>query len=497
MDTSRQLPPSIAKAQESLTPYIKQRKEAAEIRRILASHLNSCINHKDRSTLSRPLSLLNRPIDSNVSEQRTRGLQKEYLRCVQANNNARREFVGISTEHRQVKDESSDEAQIPQSSNEISSFTDSYLDMIKQRQRHERLRIVQDYVDVLCQKPAASVDQLNPRLVLRDVESLPKVPSEVLDVPSTAHSSSGTDLASLIDRLEKSVLKAKMLLKSEQKALAKVKANHDAPATSTGSRLHALGSARNELILWMETEFACAEDNSPDAQQLSGTSDARGKEYIDAQLAIIHRQYTRYAKSRQRLILAAAGTLETPLTKTVEATANSTDSEEPYESTQAPIALPYLQQIVAISNDQKTIVQQKAHLTTTLIKQFKEGIQELDRLAEESHLLASHPMSAAQSQNKYKEKGTSFEEYISQHEKPEYLHRAKAWVSAADLAGKSTEVSVLESIEDGKFMVERAQGSLETLRKILGSTDPETEIGTDIWNGLDGMLGVINSDGPE
>lgn len=496
MEALLDLPQPIKKAQKSLEPYIKQRNEAARIRRVLASHLNCHINQDNEHSLARPLSLLNTTSNVDAPEQSIRGLHKEYLRCARANVQARNEFASISKGHRQANEDEGFRTRVVSSQDGSSTTIESFLEVVRQRQKHERLRIVQDYIDALCQKPSSTPEHLDPRIVLKDVETLPKVPPEVLNAPTISQSLGRIDLNGLMDQLEKSVLRAKMLLKNEQKLLEKVRTRNDPSSESYRGRLQALGSTRNELISWIEAELVRAGETSStvDDHSVAGTS-TRGKDYIDAQLASIHRQYSRYAKSRQKLILAATGRLETPPVAVEDEENVSTTVKEPYISNGVQIVFPYLEQMVAISNDQKAIIQQKSHLSISLAKQLKETNQGLDRLAEESHLLPSHPMSSAASTQRHAEVPISFGDEISSHEKPDSARRAQAWVFAAESAGKATELSILGTLEEGGSAVENAHQTLEHLQRLLGNvTDSTPKVGGDIWTVLDGSLGVIKGD---
>lgn len=496
MEVLLNLPQPIKNAQKSLEPYIKQRNEAAQIRRVLASHLNSYVNQDDEHSPARPLSLLTAASNVDTPEHGIKGLHKEYLRCARANVQARNEFASLSKGHRQANEDEGFGARTTASQNVSSSSMDSFLDVVKKRQKHERLRIVQDYIDALCQKPSSTPEHLDPRIVLKDVETLPKVPPEVLNPPTISQSLGGADLNGLVDQLDKSVLRAKMLLKNEQKLLEKVRTRNGLPSESYGGQLQALGSARNELISWIEAELARAGDSSStvDDYEMAVTG-SRGKEYIDTQLASIHRQYGRYAKSRQKLILAATGRLEIPPV-TVEGDEDvSTTIKEPYVSSGVQVVFPYLEQMVSISNDQKAMIQQKSHLSISLAKQLKETNQGLDRLAEESHLLPSHPMPAVPSIQKHAEVPVSFGDEMSNHEKPDSSRRAQAWVFAAESAGKATEQSVFATLDEGGSALENAHQTLDDLQRLLGNViDSTPKAGGDIWAVLDGSLGVIKAD---
>lgn len=478
------LPEPIIKVQKSLAPYLKQRQETALIRRLLAAHLKSHLtNHCEKFLLSRPLSLLNPATTVDSSSPGARGLQREYLRCASANVKARIDHAAISRAHHiTLEDVTSSKAS---SDLAVTAFTD----VIRHRQKYERMGILQDYVDTLGQKPAGSKEHFDHRLVLKDVDVLPSMPSEVMNGSSSLQASGGTDLKELVDQLEKSVLRAKLLLKREQKLLEQVRNDKLSSNQIHGGRLQALGSTRNELINWIEAELARAGDSSLEGQAV-GNVGGQGKEYIDTQLAAISRQYTRYTKSRRKLIIGTTGRLEAPPVVTIEEDTPETLANEAYVSNGVSAMLPYLERMIQTAGQQKDIIQQKSHLTTTFAKQLKEAGLGIDRLVDESHLLQSHPLSTAKSKAK-----ASFGEDMASHEKPNLSHRAQAWVCASSEAGRVTRGVAIKKMEEGGDVVDDAQATVINLQRLL-ATDSESE-SKDIWTILDGTLGVINEDGAD
>jgi hypothetical protein len=492
MEVSYELPQSMKLIQNSLKPYIKQRKEVVLIRRILATHLSSHVNQGDGQSLTRPLSLLYATSEVISPEHGIKGLQKEYIRCARANIETRREFDVLRKEH-QVHES----VQVSHSHNDTIPAMESFLDVVKQRQKHERLRIVQDYVDVLCQKPAAAVEHLDAQLVLKDVDTLPNVPPEVLTAPIVSQSPGTPGLNTLLDQLEKSVLRAKLLLKDEQRLLERVKSRSILPSGGSGGRLHALGSTRNELISWIEAELASTGESSstPSDLEATTTTENLGKDFFDSHLTSIHRQYNRYTKARQKLILAATARLEVPLSSSLEDAPPDALRKQPYKSSGIHIFSTYLDQIMSISNEQKSMAQQKSHLSISLAKQLKDSGQGLDRLSEESHLLPLYPIPTSRSNRV--EAPASFADEVTIHERPDLSQRAHAWVFAADSAGKVTHESTHTMLEESGSTIEAAYLVLDELRKLLGNTDATDASPmpvADIWASLDGTLGVIKGD---
>jgi hypothetical protein len=99
MDDLDSLPGPVKEVQRSLHPFVKKRQEVIEIRRILALHLTSHISSDEARSIARPLSLLETSCGFETIPHGFRGTQKEYLRCVRANINARTENAAIRREH--------------------------------------------------------------------------------------------------------------------------------------------------------------------------------------------------------------------------------------------------------------------------------------------------------------------------------------------------------------------------------------------------------------
>ena len=514
MDQSDNLPEVFKQVQSSLEPYIKQRQEVARIRRILTGHLSSHVNPSE-GQISHPLALVEATHSGEQSSSGIRGVHKEYLRCVRANIKARKEYARISKQHQSYAEVGDSRSAIATSSNAQNNSATSltlFLDLVKERRKHDRLRIVQDYFDMLAQKPPAAGDYFDPKMVLKDVESVPQVPPEVMNLGGPTRSLEGTDLNELVGRLEKSVLRAKLLLRKEQTLLAKVKADFKskgrASPTGPGVRLQALGTTRSELINWIEVELAGAGDDSPESgneQEFPHTGD-RANDYIDTQVTLIRRQYARYTKARQTLLLAATRKLDAPASSMCDdLTVVPGGKNEPDSlSLTSHIMHPFLEEIVSVSTEQKSMIQQKSYLSISLAKQLKEVSQGLDRLADESHLLTAYPMPAGISQRKALDGPVSFGDGISNHEKPASSHRARPWVFASGAASNATKDTVSQKLEEGEVSVLEVQKTLLELRSLLGEDIDRGGAGTtktggpersdDIWATLDGHLGVIKRD---
>ena len=229
--------------QKMLDPYIRPREEVAHIRRVLALHLDSCL--KDGSSTG-PLALAE-PSNQKPSPA-TQGVYKEYLDALRANIRARNEYKACA------QDIGRAQAHTLTASSTQDPMHDHLTTMTLQK-KQERLQTVDQHLDLLTQKPAASPDFLDPNEMFQYSRPLPDIPKDVVNSLTLDNDQPDTQLKDLIDQLEKHVLRTKLLLKREQQLLDQVKLRSSAnPNTTTESaKFEALNATRNELINWIET----------------------------------------------------------------------------------------------------------------------------------------------------------------------------------------------------------------------------------------------------
>ncbi len=512
---------ALAQAQDSLAPYIRSRKEASHIRHVLAAHLDS--------QLSQPAGHIQVPVYSLVHDSvsvknisgNIPGLRKDYLKAVRANIKARREYDRICSTNTWRNGDLISRDVLPGSSysannsSDNSDELDSYLTLVKQRQRHERLRILQDYVDKLEQKSAAAIsylDQASPQL-----PGLPQLPVEIV-----ASSASGPQepfqkaLKDLIRGLEQAVLRASIQLRNEKQLLEQVRAGSSketrenlSPAARDVQTLRALGRTRNELITWIEEELGKAGDSgSQDAPERQHQSPTDMTESIEDQLVTVKAQYGRYVQARKAFIDTISETVEPVLTisPAEKKEGGSEDNEADSTPSTSWIVAPYLRDLQLISNEQKSSIQQKSHLTVSLAKQHKETVQLFDRLAHESHLLPAYPMKMTG-----RDLGQFDFDEMAGKEIPSTAHRARAWTYSGDSASIAMKDFIFSRTEEGESAIKTARSILSTLEELLGrkngqsksgleidiwtsemsSSRAKTKVQDDIWAILDGNLGVL------
>ncbi|KAK5654989.1 hypothetical protein OQA88_6748 [Cercophora sp. LCS_1] len=512
--------------QKALGPYIRLREETANIRRLLALQLDSSLHD---ASAAGPLSLVvpSKPASSSAA----RGLQREYLEALNANLRAREEFQSCVQENNYPRTAPA-EPEGPKV-----DYLQEHLATIRLQKKHERLLAVEKHLSQLSQKPAALPEFLDPEEAFVHCRPLPAVPKDVVtalalnDTPATTH------IKDLIDQLEKHVLRAKLLLKREEQLLEDVKSRLQVKLdqVDNSAKVGALNVTRAELINWIEAELAKAgdetgadgEDSSSPTKQDQGASNAT---QLDEQLTGVRAKYKHYLEGR-KLLLQLVNQHSKPVIKPhAEPTVPTTESV-PTSLPSTHLLSPYVEQLLSIAHEQKGLITQKSHLNTTIAKQLKDKCQVLDHLADESQLLPAHPMPGAPGR-----KPAGFGDALSSSETPNSSSRVRPWVFAADSAKIAALEAVAEKIEEGQLALEESLRTIGGIGQLLGprtkmpdvsgeevgNTSVEEDIwmtesrpsgknaGTkkqaihqrtksratsDVWDALDGNLGLLGSDG--
>ncbi|KAJ9429130.1 hypothetical protein QL093DRAFT_2153702, partial [Fusarium oxysporum] len=294
-----------------------------------------------------------------------------------------------------------------------------------------------NHLDSLMQKPAAAPEYLDPEDVFHDATSLPSVPKEVVNSLVAQQSVKKTDLTEQVAQLEKTVLRAKLLLRREEQLLRETRANAQSipDVISNGIRLHALNTTRNELINWIETELSKAsgdEDGDEDGSKSHSQSTA-DQATINNHLNIIKEKYANYLATR-RSLLASAG--------------------ERFESSPVPVLAP--------SSTKQQLRNQNLHQKVNCF-----------------HLIRWHPTSRRRS---------GLGEFLASDERSGLTGKVQPWVLAADSAKITTLENVAEQIEGGQLALENSMQTLQEIDQLLGqdeaAEEEETQADTtedDVW----------------
>lgn len=508
--------------QKALEPYIRPREEAEHIRRVLALHLHSCQeNGPDNGLLA-----LADPSFTIKPTPEVRGLQREYLKALNANIKAQK---GWETASKQYPSKTT--PNFPgSSSSDTSNRLEEHLTTIKLQKKQAKLQTVEKYLDLLVQKPATSEDFLQPDEIFRDAKPLPEVPKDVVNGFAVDKGSAKTDIRALVDRLEKAVLRSKLLLRKEEKLLKEVKSRSSPQPgeVSDGAKVAALSATRNELIQWIETELgnASGQDDSvlveSDANASGRSKAAVDRDHMDERLATIKHKYASYIAARKTLIQLVAQSPQPSIKPAEEDSSTTLTADRPPPPTTHLMSL-YVDSLLSLAYEQKASITQKSHLNNILAKQMKETCQMLDHLADESQLLPAFPMTGSLRRKQGLGNDLSKGLDVTSHVKP--------WVFAADSSKIATLEAVFEKVEEGQHALEASTKSLDEVDQLLGrdlipgedageedasnediwlvetrlakgaaarrpirSKNENTSDSRDIWSVLDGNLGLINAE---
>ncbi|MCJ1299156.1 hypothetical protein MMC08_001948 [Hypocenomyce scalaris] len=525
---------------EALAPYIKTRQEALRIRRTLSIYLTSHLRSADGEVMNDIiLSAPGSTVQVLKVPTELSGLRKDYLRALQANIKARNEYKELTRDSTEAKSNATPCVR-PTYSRDVEDRPErvsTYLSLLQERRRHEKLSILQDYLEMLNKKDVATSDYLS---IERMQKELPPAPEAPLVVSSSI--SSDRDTESLLHRLEKTVLRAKHALETEEKLLfelknqqqTEAKNGEDAPPwPEPGSRVTALCKTRDELIKWIEEQLAKSSQSNEDTPLKD--SDQKMEEedaHMEQRKAAIAAKYEHYLEARKAMIGAASEAVlnQVQETKEHQNVKPQIESEQEHDYQQATWILPHLTEyLIPSARAQKTSQQQESHIAASLSTQQKLTAQLLDRLANESHLLPNYPLLARQPRFKnsaaalgIKPPSTPLHRNPGARVESRSIYEARAWTFAADAARSATHETVEGRLEHGSQHARNAEGVLDKLGTLLGSggnngggegegtdSDEWTKSGTTksmrqttkansaaqrrpegIWRGIDGKVGL-------
>ncbi|KAK0733881.1 hypothetical protein B0T26DRAFT_736696 [Lasiosphaeria miniovina] len=546
----------LQRIQKVLHPYIRPREEVAQIRRILALQLDSCL---ENGSATSPLALVD--ASKPKSSPTVRGLRREYLEALSANIKARSEHKACCLEISRPQAEASTAVEQQQQQQQKSDRLHDHLATIGLQKKQEKLQAIEKHLNLIRQKPVASADYLAPEQIFSNCRPLPDVPKELLSALTLDKTATSSRLKDLADQLEKHVLRAKLLLKREEQLLDQVKSRSTVRPEniSTSAKFGALNTTRAHLINWIEAELGKAGDGAGEdgdatddfAEPFKASGDgADAAASIEENLAIIQQKYSQYLGARKALLQLVSQQPRPVIKPRAEPStapaAASTSTPPPY----AHLLSPYLEQLVSVAQEQKGLIAQKSHLNSTVARQLVESCQALDRLAEESQLIPSHPLPGASvggvgAPRRKQTFGDALGAAAAAASQALSLSGSvKPWVFAAESAKIATLEAVAEKIEEGQLALEDSIHTIGEIDQLLGrhpvrQTGQESEDAVaaeddiwlaesrpsgmsagasrkhvsrkeatatavaaakrrssgDVWDTLDGTLGLLRSDG--
>ncbi|KAL7824222.1 hypothetical protein V8C26DRAFT_19050 [Trichoderma gracile] len=508
---SDQQPELLTRFQKQLEPYIKPREQVNYIRRVLALHLGTCAGN---GAIQSPLFLVDSSKEVSTPSDLT-GVFREYVEALKANTAARRQFESLLQ-----KSTTPEEAGPPNARASSADLLEERLCLLKLRQKRESLLAVRQSLDLLMEKPAATREFLDARHIFQGSPGVPSAPDDVVNSLASDQRPPGASLGDRIQQLEKTVLRAKLLLKQEEQTLRETRARskNQFDMVSNGARLEALTTTRNELITWMETELGKAPPGGGLRAGKSGTQKSRDDpSKIAAHLEAISKKYARYVSLRKTLLELESqqAQLSQPSHPTLLPPAQlvaglDRSSSKPPIPTEH-LLTPYLRALASISVSQKSAISQKSFFTSALSKQTQDACQVLGRLGDESHLLPAYPM-----KDSLRRRSGIQTEIASKSEQPDISKRVKPWVFAADAAKIALLEYAAETVDIGQVALENCLENLREIDVLLGYPDEGQDVGTgssrqarlgsrkntsknsvsddgyDVWSRLHGNLGALN-----
>ncbi|KPM39477.1 hypothetical protein AK830_g7087 [Neonectria ditissima] len=454
-------PDVLDKLQSTLEPFIKPREQVNYIRRVLALHLGSCSHN---GPIKQPVSLVDVADDVKLGPE-LKGVHREYIEALKSNVAARRKYTEV------VQANPARPASPREPSSTSVDLVEEQIALLKLRNKLDRLSAVQKYLDLLIQKPAASVEFLDPEDIFHGAVELPGVPKEVVSSLVAQQSASKPDLKGQVAQLEKTMLRAKLMFRREEQLLRDARNNAQGipDVISNGTRLDALNATRNELITWIETELGKAsgeEDAGGGGDSVSRNQDrlAADSATVHSQLAAIKEKYARYLSARRSLLSAISerpGASQPPVLKSHDPTQHQTVEADPAPSNY--LLTPYIETLLSFSRNQRAMITQKSYMNSTLSKETKDACQVLGHLAEESQLLPLYPMSVSS------RRMSGLGEVLgSSSERSGFTGRIQPWVFAADSAKIATLETVAERVEGGQVALESSMKALREIDHLLG-----------------------------
>ncbi|PGH18488.1 hypothetical protein AJ80_04458 [Polytolypa hystricis UAMH7299] len=500
-------PPPFAR---SLAPYIKPREEAVRIRRALtlylkaqvilsddasASHISLCGPHGDVGAVKRiPLELNN-------------GLRAQYLKALQANLVARREYnevVQQITDQKKDINHSNDEND--DANKDKVQVLQTYLSLLQSRREHGKLQIFQHYLGELNAMDAAKSGYL---AITEDRSQLygpilGVFPHE--QIPGNgAPTGPASDVEDLIYELEKAVIRAKRKADAEKRLVEKLKSQSqrgrgdgdgDVPLHV---KLTAMRRTRDELVRWVEeTLVTSTDDGEAIEEEADSTADEDAARSMEDLRLQIQEHYASYINARTAL-LHALSAASRPLPSESRNNPGRTQTPPTVQhnaATGISLLFPYISNsLLPLSKAHKAPAGQKSYLSTILVKEKEKACQILDRLQDESHLLPEYPMLAKDPRFKRAVAAINPRQLLSapalqNTATSEIVTRAEAWAFAAQEAGVATKAEIEENLSHGDEMTKNAGETLQEIYEIMNQDydeatrvddEGEKEEGKDIW----------------
>ncbi|CAG8890942.1 unnamed protein product [Penicillium egyptiacum] len=455
-----------------LAPYVKSRQETVQIRQALTSYLRSFIEFDDQSS-DHAQSHINLCASTDAVADVKRiptdlpGLRKDYLKALAANIAARKEFALASENvtslrrQRTSQNRPSDDADLQEPGTELRE----YLALLRDRRRHTKLQVFQNYLEEIKTRDAGSLVDIG-----NDGEQmlLPEIDAEA------GRNGSETDLDELVHRLERAVIRARTELDRQKQLFEKAKAQHDPRGETSDAKAKALQTTRDELVQWVEERLVGQED--PDEsllQELPPHEIEEAQRELENRKTQITEQYAAYLQARRDLLDAASRACQ-PVNVAQKPQARPTNKNELAIAEMPPPnpidVLSYTNEnLVPLLKIQKSLALQKSYLSGLLSKETSTTLRALNRLSDESHLLPEYPTPARQPRFNHATSplNSRTQTQTSDQTPDEVVGLAEAWAFASNAAAANGRDFVQQKIALGTEIAQDARQTLADVCKTL------------------------------
>lgn len=443
------LPKEVA---EALQPYIKTRQEVEHVRRGLQASFPVSTLDTARKSYSET------PEPGGLT-----GVRKAYLQALQAHRVAQERYDALKTELEQLS--RSEPTPGGAQGNTTAFLTESYVPLIRQRERRRKLAIVEKTLAKITAAGGDAVVESFDKVAKREVGELPHPPS------TSGYADRELESDYDLTRLKKAILSTKRELEEHEELSAQANGIAEGDINPHAD-LKALQKTHSELTAWMENQLAMISDvdstKDGSSSTYSAAENSAGEEAAFS-LSDIENLYKQYLDSRQRLLRVvshqerqdsspssspdtARRRSTSPTTPTTTTTTLDSDPSLPAPS---ELILPYLSRLTSTKQTSQSLSQQTTHLRRQLTLAETQTQDILTRLADESHLV-----------------------------QPEHHHRRQRgggggggapqgqdWREAAEEAREATVNVVRKRVESGNAFAEQAVQTLESIHGLPGCVD--------------------------
>lgn len=440
------LPKEVA---EALQPYIKTRQEVEHVRRGLQASFPVSTLDTARKSYSET------PEPGGLT-----GVRKAYLQALQAHRVAQERYDALKTELEQLS--RSEPTPGGAQGNTTAFLTESYVPLIRQRERRRKLAIVEKTLAKITAAGGDTVVESFDKVAKREVGELPHPPS------TSGYADRELESDYDLTRLKKAILSTKRELEEHEELSAQANGIAEGDINPHAD-LKALQKTHSELTAWMENQLAMISDvdstKDGSSSTYSAAENSAGEEAAFS-LSDIENLYKQYLDSRQRLLRVVSHqerqdsspssspdtTRRRSTSPTTPTTTTTTLDSDPSLPAPSELILPYLSRLTSTKQTSQSLSQQTTHLRRQLTLAETQTQDILTRLADESHLV-----------------------------QPEHHHHRRRggggapqgqdWREAAEEAREATVNIVKKRVESGNAFAEQAVQTLESIHGLPGCVD--------------------------